>query len=115
VTTFKDGPAEGLKLLLRRAPIFIRAVVDEGGEMDVLDDPGDATRPGEVPYTYRRLNKPFTFFVSERGPRGNRTGGQFVGADYALHEIQPDRGTMTDNARWQKWCVEQSTVLSGGV
>jgi len=51
MTRFLDGPAEGVTLMLRRAPIYLR-VVHRGTEWDALDALDDRPTPDETIYVY---------------------------------------------------------------
>ena len=47
-----DGPAEG-RYMVKRAPLFLRAVVSAGGAQDVLDQLEDTPAPSEEVYVYK--------------------------------------------------------------
>ena len=70
---FLDGPAAGHPMRLRRAPIFLRVVVDEKtGEVDALDQINDSPRPGEAMHAYRITEKPSHYHLVIRAPRQSR-------------------------------------------
>lgn len=100
MTTFADGPAQGKTLMLKRAPYFLRVVVDEAGKVDALDQPEDSPRPGETCYVYTCRGVLGSTSVRKTGGRG----GIYPIADYMLSKTQPDAITMRQNARWVEWC-----------
>ena len=107
MTTFKDGPAQGRHLMLRRGPVFLRVTRDRAGECDALDQLDDSPRPDEQMTVYRLTERPGICHLSTRGKGGKRFGGIFVRANYALCETQPDDSIMRDNALWASWCNAQ--------
>lgn len=68
MTTFKDGPAEGRTLLLRRAPTLLR-VVQEDGEFDALDQLNDEPGPRESIYCYFLVENRGSVHLCGRDPR----------------------------------------------
>jgi hypothetical protein len=99
MSRFMDGPAAGATLCLRRAPYFLRVVIDADGPIDALDLLDDATRPGETPYCYRLTDQPTHAIYCSRG-KGCRA--EAIGT-YLLHDPQPPEHTMRDNTAWQTW------------
>lgn len=56
-----DGPVEGT-YRVKRAPLFLRAVVDDGtGRTDVLDQLDEAPRPTERESVYKMQGSPSLF------------------------------------------------------
>lgn len=102
MTTFKDGPAQGQRLMLRRAPIFLR--VTSFTVWDALDQPEDTPEPSENLFAYVLAGEPGHCHISTRGKDGRRGGGFYPIAEYRYVEQQPDDATMRDNAAWRKWC-----------
>jgi len=70
MTTFKDGPAKGQTLMLRRAQMFLRVVQDPKGTWDALDQPDDTPKPEERLYAYRIDGQPAMAHYCIRGGRG---------------------------------------------
>jgi hypothetical protein len=98
VTTFLDGPAAGQCLMLRRAPLFLRAAVDRsaGATWGALDQVEDVAPAGLELVAYRRV-----------GPHGlaRLPRGEVALAKYRVMDPQPDAATMRDTAAWQAWCL----------
>lgn len=107
MTTFTNGPARGQRLMLKRAPIFLRVVQDFSGNWDALDQPEDTPRLGETLHAYRLTAKPGACHICTRGPRGGRAGGFYTIASYELVEAQPDQATLSDPEQWSAWCHNQ--------
>ena len=102
--SFRDGPAAGATLMLKRAPVFIRVAIQQNGGVDALDQLTDEPEPGETLHAYRRITKPSPFHI--RCGRGSRSGW-YVMADYVVCEDQPEAETMADTDRWRDWCLSQ--------
>lgn len=96
MTKFLDGPAAGITLSIRRAPVFLRVVRDHAGRWDALDQLSDTPRYGETVHVYRK--------ASNDGSVHLRPGGWFQMATYRLHPEQPDVGTARSTNRWRAWC-----------
>lgn len=92
--TFSDGPAHGIILDLRRAPKFLRVVINAEGEVDALDQL----------HAYELVGKPSRYHVC-RTPR--RLSGWHIAAQYRHVPQQPSDATMRDTAEWQAWCLAQ--------
>lgn len=107
---FLDGPAEGVSLGLRRAPMFLRVVVSPAGKVDALDQLGDVPMPREAVHVYQGVEgKLFTFrgdvFVCVRGPGGSQQAGTAAG-EYR-HRPDVDGELLRDTAAWREWCRAQ--------
>lgn len=115
-----DGPAVGVELAPRRAPIFLRVVQDETtGKWDVLDLPDDTPHPSETVYVYRRIEGTWRsgagVFACTRGQ------GCYPGVDsgdYEHVDVVGDRFRGTD--AWRSWCLSQpeakdATVATRGL
>lgn len=99
---FNHGPAHGVMLRLRRAPIFLR-VVDNGTNFDALDQRDDEAGENERIYVYRILTEPQTIHIRCR-PRSQ--GGWYVYAEYEYYANQPGEA-VRDNKAWKLWCKEE--------
>lgn len=105
---FQGGPADGVRLNLRRIVFFLRVVWNVAGEWDALDQPHDTVGDGETAHVYRHVKTTGTAFVDGVDPKTRRrTGWVEHSAVYEYHGIQPDQATLRDNAVWSKWCHEQ--------
>lgn len=95
MTKFLDGPAAGKTCDTRRAPVFLRAVIDgTTGKVDVLDQLDDTPTPSETVSVYERVTMPAFFCV--------RPGGCFESADYA-HMPHIDGELLRETGAWQAW------------
>lgn len=101
---FTGGPAHGRVLNLSRTPILLRVVLDSGGGVDALNEPGDVVRVDEAITVYRLAAPPTRYHWDGRDRSGRRTGGIGVMAEYEVLPEQPDERILRDNARWADWC-----------
>jgi len=88
MTRFLDGPAEGVRLMLRNAPAVLRVVRSTDGTWDALDMPGDEPGRDEEIFLYRRVGPAGWAHVDYRDRRGRRTGQTVARADYRVIEAQ---------------------------
>jgi hypothetical protein len=107
MTRFSNGPAGGVFLELRRAPLFLRVTRNFMGQWDALDQPDDAPSDDEAVYVYRRLGKAGTVHLDYTDRKGRRRGRWLVHAEYAAVEPQPAEAMLRDNAQWRRWATEQ--------
>lgn len=106
---FLNGPAKGVRLELRRAPVFLRVVFNSGREQDqfdALDQLDDTPEPDEQIWVYRRIGKAGTLHVLYT-EKGRRRGKWLATGDYGLCREQPAEEIMRDKEKWQAWCTEQ--------
>lgn len=108
MTRFMDGPAEGRVLMLKRAPLFLRAVrkrtlIEGQGEWDALDQLTDTPEPDEEIIAYRRHRRPGWVHINTGRKPG---GGFYTVAEYRVVPAQPDDATLRDRARWQAWVLD---------
>ena len=101
----KNGPVEG-SYACKRAPSYLRAVVDARGTRDVLDLPNDEPRPDERVYIYRRIGEAGQVHLNM-----GRSGGTGF---YALAEYEWIPGTDGEAVRriedWRAWCVIETNT-----
>ena len=98
--SFHGGPAEGTKLAFSRFPLYLRVVVDDKGNVDVLDQLSDTPRDNETIHAYRMLLR-----AKNMGIACGRGGCKpIIDGAYRYIEVQPDDATMMDHARWAEWC-----------
>src|SRR4051794_35138431 len=102
MTTFTDGPAAGVTLLIRRTPLFLRVVLNAKGKWDAIDQLSDRANYDEAVYAYRK-----TADEGDGGGaficRGGGAGGYFQFAKYAFIAEQPPEDVLRYNSRWQAW------------
>ncbi len=102
MANFIDGPARGVKLLLGRAPVMLRAVQPKGGVWDALDQLDDEAKPNERIVVYFRSSEPSRFHIC-RSPR--KQSGWYEEANYSVLPEQPADEDVRTSASWQKWCL----------
>lgn len=103
--TFEDGPAAGAVLDLRRAPVFLRVVIDRAtNEVDALDQLDDLPALGEDVHVYRRIGKAETYHIkcARRSESGFRSR-----AKYQLHDEQPADHVGRSRKSWEDWAMFQ--------
>lgn len=113
--TLNDGPAKG-SYLVKRAPMYLRAVVNINGKADVLDQLDDSPRPRERVYVYHLVTGVGSVHLHMSGS-ARRASGFYVMAGY---EYMPDVDgeAVRYTAAWQAWVREQlptETVNDRGV
>lgn len=96
---FLDGPAAGVVLWLKRAPVLLRAV-EHHGKWDGLDQIEDDPQPGESVHVYVRSSAVRAVHVSRR----SGGGGVYPMADYRYASRQPGGEHGRDRAKWRQWC-----------
>lgn len=99
-----DGPAEG-SYAVKRAPLYLRAVVDEGtGKADVLDQLHDTPRPTERVHVYKLQGEAGYVRVCFTGPRH---GEGYATGDY-LQVADVDGEQFRETAAWREWVIQQT-------
>lgn len=110
---FLDGPAGGVTVDCRRAPVFLRVVRSDccsgtTAVWDALDQPDDKPARKETIHVYRLSSIPYQYHVC-RSPRSR--SGWSVGADYNyVGEI--DEKFTRDNAAWVKWAENRARACN---
>lgn len=99
MTSFRDGPAKGQSLMLKRAPTFLR-VVEHAGKFDALDQHHDEPKPQETITVYLLVRKMGWIHI-----KATKGGGFFIRAEYEFWEEQPDEDTMRSQIAWRQWCI----------
>jgi hypothetical protein len=107
--TFLDGPAEGVTLQLRRAPLLLRVVQSQAGAWDALDQLVDEPKARETICVYYRASGIRSYFSCSRSHRSQ--SGLFLTADYRHFEHQPADDVMRDTAAWQRWAAENAATI----
>lgn len=108
-TTFLDGPASGQRMMLRRAPVFLR-VTQRHGKFDALDQLDDTPEPGEAIRVYILTAAPTAMHILIRG-KNKSAGGWYFSGVYRLAGEQPDDAVLRDNHRWRAWCHGDGAAL----
>lgn len=111
MTRFLDGPAAGVTLFLKRAPVYLRAVQNADGpthpgDWDALDQLDDHPRASERIVVYRLEGEP-TFCHINRGRKG---GGFYRGGMYRVVDPQPSDTELRTDAGWRGWAAAQIGV-----
>lgn len=115
MTRFLDGPAAGVALTLRRAPLYLRAARDQHGKWDALDLLDDEPAEGEDLVAYRRVGPAGVMHLdyTDRVTR-RRRGAWFKTAEYAVCAVQPHAETMRSAELWRAWCVAEAELQPEG-
>lgn len=100
MTRFLDGPAAEVVLMLRRAPVFLRAVQGPTGKWDALDQLEDRPSADEKVVVYRLTTEPRWMHI-----RARKSGGTYRGGDYKLVDPQPTEATVRDEQAWRAWAI----------
>jgi hypothetical protein len=110
-----DGPAAG-RFSVRRAPYFLRAVVDEYGKVDILDQLNDEPARAELVYVYEADGPLFD-------PDALARTGTFLCPPPAAsgryrHRPDVDGQTVRTTVAWRAWARAQPapegpTLLDG--
>lgn len=106
MTRFLDGPAEGQTMLLRNAPLVLRAVQGPDGRWDALDMPTDQPAPHEAVVLYERVSA--AGFVHVRASKG---GGFYASADYRVRADQLDDAIVRNQPAWRAWLTDEINRL----
>ena len=104
---FLDGPAQGQRLMLKRAPILLR-VVRDGAKWDALDQLEDTPKPTEEIFVYEQVGTPSWAHIC-RSPKAGGSG-MFMMAEYQalVSEHPPAEDALRDNRRWREWAAEEA-------
>lgn len=108
MTTFKDGPAKGQRLMLKRAVTYLR-VVECDGKWDALDQPSDEPTKAEKVYAYKITGQPGHCHIN----MGRGRGGFYPIAEYAICLTQPPDDVLRSRSAWCAWC-EANAERTGG-
>jgi hypothetical protein len=97
-----DGPCAG-HYMVHRCPSFLRAVKNDAGETDVLDQLDDTPTMLERVYVYQLQGEAVTahFLMSPR----SKSGWYAIGTYKYLPEVNGEE--MRDNLKWQEWVTAQ--------
>ena len=101
---FKDGPAAGAILSLRRAPLLIRAVQGPRAKWDALDQVDDVVNNNERPYLYILAGPARMMHMRCCGKGGKAASGFWAMGEYQLLPAPPDESILRDNTLYAEWC-----------
>ncbi len=111
--TFFKGPANGIVLDLRRAPLFLRVVQKITKEFDALDQLDDEPTFSERLFAYRRVGKAGRVHI-QHTYKGKRTCGWYAMAEYRFVDPQPGDDVMRSKEKWQAWAKAQAKGNTDG-
>ena len=100
-----DGPCQG-DIMVKRAPVFLRAVLGPRGKIDVLDQLDDTPAADEKVFVYRREGDSNQMHIYARGKGGKALTGWWPFANYK-HLPDVDGEQLRDNAKWQAYVTQQ--------
>ncbi|MDB5294956.1 MAG: hypothetical protein JWO31_939 [Phycisphaerales bacterium] len=112
--TFANGPAVGVSLWLRRAPLFLRVVRAAAGEWDALDQLADTPRRGEAIHVYVRVGRPTLLHVDGQDGAGRRRGWTSQHGEYRAWPDQPGDAHTRQTAAWRAWCEANKAIAGQG-
>lgn len=96
-------------MLLGRAPVFLRVVVDAAtGAVDALDQRTDVPAAGERIHVYRRRGAMSMAHLCYRGKLRHLSGFYAVAEYDYLPDV--DGELMRDTDVWREWCQRQPAV-----
>ncbi len=98
MTTFFGGPANGRTLELRRSPVFLR-VVENDGVFDALDQLHDEPKRTEIISVYKLDGEVGRVHVYRSGGKG----GWFTVAEYKFLPDQPADAEIRETEAWREW------------
>lgn len=105
---FVGGPADGLSFPLKRAPFYLRVVVDPIGTVAPIDGlPAPAPQPDEGLAVYVRPGE----VLQTLGPAGWERTAIYV----HLEDLGVDVDELRDTAAWRAWAAAQPPAGEGRV
>lgn len=116
MSKFHGGPADGRSLTLRRAPVFLRVVIDADGSVDALDQLDDFPASTEALHVYQKTSHPIVVFACRRSK--GKGCSHSVDADYEYYANQPSRDEcdIRHTKEWREWCqAEGKRVVDSSV
>lgn len=97
-----DGPAIGITLFLKRAPLLLRVCFDpQTKQWDGLDQLADQPAACEQLHVYRRIGKPGALHIDESRKRCH----WYAMAKYVYADPQPSDADMRDTKSWRAWAL----------
>lgn len=113
---FLGGPAAGVTMQLRRAPLFLRvtqtleagpAEAENGYGFDALDMLGDEPNRSESVTVYKREGPRTVVHIDFARGRKRNCSGWYVVATYRHFDAPPGEEVLRNTAAWQAWCHSQ--------
>lgn len=103
---FTDGPAIGVCLRLRRAPLYLR-VARSRVARDALDQLDDEPKPRERITVYVRVTLGHRTHI-----KSTRSGasGWYANASYRMVADQPGDEVVRGTEKWREWCYARQKV-----
>lgn len=102
--TLNNGPARG-SYAVKRAPIYLRAVVNINGKADVLDQLEDTPKPREKVYVYHLVTEVGRVHLNMGSRRGSGTGFYVLAGYEWVDDV--DGEALRDMEAWRAWVREQ--------
>ena len=104
MTSLHGGPADGVMLMLHRAPTYLRVVRSREGDWDALDQLDDVPQADEQIAVYALEGEAGGMHVRARG------GCEwYTTAEYRAVDPQPEDATVRDTDAWRAFTY----ILSG--
>ncbi|MFN7019859.1 MAG: hypothetical protein ACK4WH_00850 [Phycisphaerales bacterium] len=103
---FLDGPAAGVALMLRRAPVFLRVVLSAHRTWDALDQPEDLPTRSETVFVYVLTDRPTAVHI--KMARRSQSGF-YAQAVYQHVRAHVPPASVRDAESWREW-VESNTA-----
>jgi len=106
MTTFTNGPAHGVTLMLRRTPFLLRVTFNphvQKDQWDALNYLEDRPEKHETLYAYKVSKFRGGVHLLIRG-KNRKAGGFYQNADYEYVQEQPSDEIMRDEEKWSEWC-----------
>jgi hypothetical protein len=111
VITFIGGPATARQgMLLRRAPDYLRIVVDADGGVDALDQLVDTPQDGELVHVYRRRGGVDAAHLCYRGKQKHRSGYYAIAEYEYLADVDGEQ--LRDTDAWRAWAQAQPPSMA---
>lgn len=96
-----DGPGEGKRFYVQRAPVFVRVVESMEHKWDVLDLIDDEPEPTEEIYVYQQLS-----WIHVRANNRRDSGFHY---DYIHVPVASElKAVLRYTKRWQEWAQLQA-------
>jgi len=99
-----DGPCQG-DYMVRRAPVFLRAVLENNGGKDVLDQLTDTPKDTETVYVYKLIGGSGWIHFHGKGLSGFYATGCYK----YLSEVNGQE--LRDNLKWGIWAASEFANL----
>ncbi len=107
---FLNGPAEGVELSLRRAPMLLRVAQSPCGSWDALDQVEDEPQAAERIWVYVQSGSISRYHLLCRGK--NRAASRwYVNASYKLVADQPSDHHLRIRTAWEAWAMENAKII----